>query len=423
MVSSTGVVVLGAGQAGFQAATSLRDFGYDGRITLVGEEPEPPYERPPLTKAYLLGDKDRAALQLRPPDHYRSRAIDLLLGEVATEIDSRGRVVHLRSGARLSYAHLILATGARHRRLSEAFGHHDVVYVRTLAEVDALRERLAIAQNVAIVGGGFIGLELAAALRKQGKTAHVLEAMPRVMARAVSSPISDVFAEAHRGWGVQIVTGCTVSSIEVEGDRVTGVRTRDGNVFAADLVVAGIGVIANSELAAAAALPVRDGIVVDDHLRTPDPTISAIGDCAAAPSLFCEGLVRLESVQNAADQARCVAARLTGKPAPYTAVPWFWSDQGDLKLQMVGLTAGCDSTVIRGSLEARKFSVFCFRGEKLVGIESVNKPADHMFGRKLLGLGATISPAQAADLGFDFKTHLAHCSADMTSADESRRTG
>lgn len=423
VIGRASVVILGAGQAGFQAATSLRDFGFDGRVTLIGEEPEFPYERPPLTKAYLLGETDRSSLQLRPLNHYQTRDIDLLLGETVTEIDRQSRSVRLRSGGSLSYDHLIFATGARNRHLPESSGHHDVVYVRTLAEVDALRERLAVAQNVVIVGGGFIGLELSAVLRKLGKTTHVLEAMPRIMERAVSGPISDVFAEAHRDWGTQVATGCMVASIVVEAGRVAGVKTLDGRMVAADLVIAGIGVVANAEIAVAAGLPVQDGIVVDSHLCTPDPAISSIGDCTTYPNPFRDGLIRLESVQNATDQARCVAARLTGRPAPYGSVPWFWSDQGDLKLQMVGLTTGCDSTVIRGNPEERKFSVFCFRRGRLAGIESVNKAGDHMFGRKLLALGATISPAQAADPDFDFKAHLALCAASNARSDESRRTG
>jgi 3-phenylpropionate/trans-cinnamate dioxygenase ferredoxin reductase component len=406
-MSLNSVVVLGAGQGGFQAATSLRDSGFAGAITLVGDEPELPYERPPLSKAYLLGEKQRDGLQLRPENHYTSRNIDLLLGEQAVALDRMGRKITLRSGGTLAYDHLIFATGARNRLLPMAAGLDDVMYVRTLADADALGERVGSAREVVIIGAGFIGLELAAVLRKLGKTTHVLDVMPRVMSRAVSPEMSAFFAEAHAGWGATVVTGAAVAEILAAGKKVVGVRTSDGRTFPADLILVGIGVVPNVELAQAAGLPVDNGIVVDAQLSTPDPAISAIGDCTLFPSAYSAGSIRLESVQNAVDQARCVAARLTGKAAAYASVPWFWSDQADLKLQMVGITTGTDKTVMRGDPGERKFSVFCFRGGDLAGIESVNRSGDHMFGRRLLAARAGITPEQAADLSFDFKAHLA----------------
>lgn len=405
-MTDASVVILGAGQAGFQVATSLRDNGFDGRILLIGDEPDLPYERPPLTKGYLLGQKKAADLPLRPEAHYNSRRIELLLGEEAVAIDRQGRSVTLRSGTAIRYGHLVFATGARNRVLEMASGIDGVAYVRTLREAERLRQRLDAAQQVVIVGAGFIGLELAAVLRKLGKSVHLLETMSRGMGRAVSPAVSDFFTAAHLSWGSELAFQNPVAGIEVRAGAVCGVRGGDGSFYPADLVLVGIGVVANAELAAAAGLPLQNGIVVDEYLRTPDASISAIGDCAAFPSRNGAGLVRLESVQNAADQARCVAARLVGHVAPYADVPWFWSDQGDLKLQMVGLTAGADQTVIRGDPRERKFSVFCYRNGKIAGIESVNKPGDHMFGRKLLASGADIAPSQAQDPGFDLKAYL-----------------
>jgi 3-phenylpropionate/trans-cinnamate dioxygenase ferredoxin reductase component len=401
------VVILGAGQAGFQAAASLRDNGFEGRIRLVGNETDLPYERPPLSKTYLTGEKSRDSLQLRPEKFYSARNIELLLDEHALELDRPGRQVVLRSQQRLSYDHLILATGASNRRLPVGSDLDGVLYVRTLSEADTLRERLVGAHDIVIIGAGFIGLELAAVLRKSGKTIHVLDLMPRVISRAISVATSSFFANAHEVWGSAIITDVTVSEIVGRDGKVTAVRTGDGRIFAADLVLVGIGVVPNAELAAAAGLPVRDGIVVNSRLSTADPDISAIGDCAEFPSLFSRNPIRLESIQNAVDQARCVASRLVGKVADYTSVPWFWSDQADIKLQMVGITAGCDHTVLRGDPSDRKFSVFCFGDGKLLGIESVNKPADHMFGRRLLAIGGGLTPEQAADTSFDLKAHLA----------------
>jgi 3-phenylpropionate/trans-cinnamate dioxygenase ferredoxin reductase component len=401
------VVILGAGQAGFQAAASLRDNGFDGCITLVGDEPHLPYERPPLSKSYLTGGKERKRLQLRPEEFYAAHDIELLLGEHATEIDRFGRKVALRSGRRLSYDHLVLATGAGNRRLPADADLDGILYLRTLSEADMLVERLVPARDVVIIGAGFIGLELAAVLRKLGKTTHVLDLLPRVMSRAVSSVTSRFFLNEHANWGTTIVTGVTVSKVLGRNGKVNGVLTDDGRNFAADLVVVGVGVVPNVELAAAAGLSVHGGIIVDSRLRTSDPAISAIGDCALFPSRFARTRIRLESVQNAVDQARCVAGCLVGRNAEYTSVPWFWSDQADIRLQMVGITADCDRAILRGDPGMRKFSVFCFRGARFLGIESINTPSDHMFGRRLLASGGIVTPEQAADLSFDFKPHLA----------------
>jgi 3-phenylpropionate/trans-cinnamate dioxygenase ferredoxin reductase subunit len=275
-----------------------------------------------------------------------------------------------------------------------------VIALRTRDEAAALRAALAEARNVVIVGAGFIGLEAAVVAEKHGARVTILEMAPRPLARAVSGHISDAMAAAHRAWGADLRTGVSARGFRGEAGRVTAVETSAGEVLAADLVIVGIGVLPNVELARDAGLATENGILVDDHLRTADPAVSAIGDCAAFPSPFAGGVVRLESVQNATDQGRCVANRIAGRPEAYTAVPWFWSDQGPLKLQIVGLTTDHDHAVLRGD-PAGAFSVFCFRGERLLGIESINRPADHMAGRKILGGPASLTPSQAADERFD----------------------
>jgi 3-phenylpropionate/trans-cinnamate dioxygenase ferredoxin reductase subunit len=301
----------------------------------------------------------------------------------------------------------VLATGARNRPLPvEGADLDGVMYLRTLAEADGIKQRLAAAQDIVVAGAGFIGLELAAVASKLGKSVHVIEPLARVMSRAVSVNTSQFFADAHAQWGVKLLLNTRLQSIQGANGRVTGVTLDDGGTLPAELVLVGIGILPMTDLAEAAGLTVANGIVVDAQLVTADPKISAIGDCASFPDPAGGQPIRLESVQNAVDQGRCVARRITGKPEAYAAVPWFWSDQRDLKLQMVGLTAGCDRTVLRGDPATRAFSVFCFQGERLLGIESINRAADHMFGRKLLAAGESVTPAEAGDAGFDLKARL-----------------
>lgn len=405
---SVGTVIVGAGQAGFQAAASLREFGYQDPITLVGDEGLLPYQRPPLSKAYLLGELSDERLLLRPPAFYESRHINLILDDPVVAIDRAAARVRLASGAALPFDHLVLALGARHRRLAiEGATLDGVLYLRTRNDCDAIRARLEAAQQVIVVGAGFIGLEIAAVAGKLGKRIHILEALPRVMSRAVTAPLSEFYARVHREWGAELLLGARLQRIDGVDGRVVGARLADGRRLAADLVLVGVGITPDVGLAADAGLAVADGILVDRQLRTSDPRISAIGDCAAFPDPATGKIVRLESVQNATDQGRSVARRIAGHPEDYAAVPWFWSDQRDLKLQMVGLTANSERTVLRGDPATRSFSVFCFRNNKLVGIESVNRAADHMFGRRLLAAGETISPQEAADGDFDFKARLA----------------
>jgi len=402
------VVILGTGQGGFQAAASLREEGFAGRIVLVGEEPDLPYQRPPLSKAYLAGALDEAMVRLRPKSFYAEHAIGFLPGERANGIDRAGRRLRLASGGTLEYDHLVLALGARPRRLPIPGVELDgVMYLRTLADATALRHRLPLAREVVLVGAGFIGLEFAAVAAKLGAAVRIVEATGCVMGRVVSPPVSRCFAETHARWGNRLLFDTGIVRVLGADGRATGVETVHGEVLPADLVVICIGVVPNVELAAAAGLATDDGIVVDDHLLTADPAISAIGDCARYPSRFADGTTRLESVQNAVDQARCVAARLAGRPVPYAAVPWFWSDQGELRLQIAGLTAGHDRAVLRGDPGEGRFSVFCFRAGRLIGVESVNRPADHMAGRRILAEASELTPEQAADPGYDLKAHAA----------------
>jgi 3-phenylpropionate/trans-cinnamate dioxygenase ferredoxin reductase subunit len=313
----------------------------------------------------------------------------------------------LASGSSLDYGHLVLATGARNRLLDLPNANlEDVCYLRTLDESQALRGLLPDHRHVVVIGAGFIGLEFAATARAKGLDVDVVELGVRVMARAVTAEISEFFQLRHTASGMRIHLGVQVTSIEAASGKITGVSLSDGRHIPADLVVVGVGVLPNVEIAADAGLPVASGIIVNDHLLTSDENISAIGDCALYASQRFGGSLRLESVQNATDHARCVAARLTGKDEAYDGVPWFWSDQGPDKLQMVGLTTGYDRVVVRGDREQGQFSAFCYKGAQLLGIESVNRAGDHMFGRRLLGVGRSITPEQAADAGFDLKGAL-----------------
>ena len=390
-----GVVVIGAGQAAVQLAASLRQGGYAEPITLIGDEPGLPYQRPPLSKAYMTGEMNQSALLLRPENFYEQQRIDLLENTKATSIDRATKRVHLANGALIEYTHLVLATGARNRQLPNAEG---AAYLRTKAEADHLRGRLDTAGEIIVIGAGFIGLEFAAVAAARGAQVTIVEMAPVVMGRAVSKPMADHVAALHRQWGSHLLTNTGVNRITA-----TTVETTTGKTLTADIVVAGIGVLPNTDLAEQAGLPIANGICVDATLRTQDPAISAIGDCASFPSAF--GPIRLESVQNAADQARAVADRLLGRPTPYGKVPWFWSDQGPLKLQIAGLITGHDRCILRGTQDSGSFSVFCYRGETLLGIESINRPAEHMISRRLL-VAPKLTHAQAADDSFDLRTAL-----------------
>lgn len=401
------IVIVGAGQAGFQAAASLREAGYAGSLTLIGEEAALPYQRPPLSKAYLAGKTDARGLLLRQDSFFAEHAILHRAGTRVAAIDRASRSLRLSDGERVAYDHLILATGTRNRPLpvpgTELAGVHQL---RSLDDADGLRAAIEGAGRIVVIGAGFIGLEFAAVCAGRGLSVTVIEAADRVMARAVSPETSEAFRAFHEEAGVTFLFGAGVSAIEGEGGKVSAVRTADGRFLPADLVLVGIGVVPNQELAEAAGLPVRDGIEVDAFLATSDPAISSIGDCARFPTRFASGMpggdrLRIESVQNAVDQGRCLAARLTGRPSAYDAVPWFWSDQGPRKLQIAGLAAPGDASVVRRT--GAGFSVFRFRAGTLSAVESVDRPADHMAARRLLAAAKTVTPEQAADPDFDLK--------------------
>lgn len=391
------IVIVGTGQGGFQAAASLRQDGFEGEILLLGDEPGFPYQRPPLSKAYMA-DGDGERLLLKPAGFYARAGITFADRTRVTAIDRAAREVVTEAGARHGYDHLILATGARNLRPpipgQEADG---VLELRTLADAARLRARLAGARQAIVIGGGFIGLEFAAMARTAGVSVTVLEAAPRLMGRALSPEMSAYFHDAHRAMGTEVCLGAAARRIGSEGGRVTGVDTADGRIVPGDLVLVACGVRPNVELAAAAGLPVDNGIVVDAELRTSDPAISALGDAANFP-LPDGSRVRLESVQAAVDHARHIARRLmTGEAGAYAAVPWFWSDQGKLKLQIAGLGTGTDDVVVVPQPDGAPMTLL-FRADRLRAVETVNAPGQHMAARRLLDTPREVIEAAGHDL-------------------------
>jgi 3-phenylpropionate/trans-cinnamate dioxygenase ferredoxin reductase component len=395
-----GVVVVGGGQAGLQTCVSLRDNGFAGSLTLVCGEGMLPYQRPPLSKGYLTGDDDD--LVLRPESWFEQHQVDIV-NATAVDLERPDREIVLDDGSRLGYDHLVLATGARPRALPVPGSRlQGILPLRTAADADVLRKELIGCRRLVVIGGGFIGLEVAAAARKLEVETTVVESLPRTMARALSAEMSEHLTRVHRRHGTTVLLGRLVTAFD--GDITGHVRKvvlDDGTRIEADLVVIGIGIVPNVELAIAAGLPVANGIVVDEYLRTADETVFAIGDCASYPSRHARGQVRLESVQNAVDQGLCVARTIAGQPAPYDAVPWFWSDQHDVSLQIAGVSTGHDKAVIVG--EEEKFSVFCFHQGTLVAVESANKTIDHVISRRLLASGNLPTPDEVAAPGFNLK--------------------
>lgn len=372
-----GTVIIGAGQAGFQTALSLRNEGYAGKITLIDDEGRVPYARPPLSKAYLKGTATAESLEYRPAEFFVQQAIDLVLNNAAIAIDRGRQSVALRSGREVEWSSLVLATGAHVRRLPSR--GKEPFYLRTFADSEGLRTHLTRANDVLAIGCGFIGLEAAAAARVQGKQVRVIGAEARLMGRAVSPFISAWFHALHERHGVEIRLNTAVQSVSE-----TSAELPDGTLEAADTVVVGIGVIPNTALANAAGLKIEFGILTDSYLRTSDPGIFAVGDCATHPNIYADGLARIESVQNAADHARAVASTISGRPKEYRQVPWFWTEQFEAKLQIAGLAAETDETEVRGDPESGKFSVYNYKGGKLRFVESVNQPAAHIAARKLI---------------------------------------
>ncbi|MFO1327457.1 MAG: FAD-dependent oxidoreductase [Rubrivivax sp.] len=408
--SDAGVIIVGAGQAGLQTAEALRSGGYAGAVTVLGDEPHGPYHRPPLSKAWLAGEMEAAQLVMRAPEALARKGIALRTGVRVSAIDRGARQVLLDGGERLTYQGLALATGARPRPLplpgADAANVHPL---RTRADADAIAQALQRCRDqgraVVVIGGGFIGLEVAATARKSGLAVTVVELAPRLMGRVLAPMLSDWYAGLHRAQGVQVELGAGGAALERDGDEVVAVLGTAGQRWPAGLVVVGVGVIANDELARAAGLACDRGIVVDACARTDDPAIVAAGDCTAR-RLADGTLLRLESVHNATEQGRCAAAALLGQSRPFTGTPWFWSDQFGRKLQMAGLSTGADAWQVRGDPAAGAFSVWHFRGDTLLAVDTVDLPRDHLLARKLLDAGVLPTPAQVADASVDLASLL-----------------
>ncbi|WP_028205156.1 NAD(P)/FAD-dependent oxidoreductase [Paraburkholderia nodosa] len=404
-------IIVGASHAAAQLAPSLRQEGWDGRIVVIGDEPHLPYHRPPLSKGYLLGEKSREELLIRSAQTYARFDIEFRLGERVTSIDRVGRAVTLASGESLAWHKLALCTGTRVRTVElPGGGLAGVHYLRGIADIDRIRGDVLPGKRAVIVGGGYIGLETAAVLNQLGMRVSVLEMAPRVLARVTAPEVSAFFERVHREAGVEIHTGVVVARFEGSG-RVEQVVSHDGGRWAADLVVIGVGVLPNVELAAQANLAIDDGIVVDACARTNDPDIVAAGDCTRHPSPW-YGAVRLESVPNATEQAKSAAAAVCGKSKPYAALPWFWSDQYDIKLQIAGLNQGYDTVVLRGDREAgHSFAAFYLKQGRLVAADCVNRPQEFMASKRLIAGQIEVDAAQLADEGFALKTLVASACA------------
>jgi 3-phenylpropionate/trans-cinnamate dioxygenase ferredoxin reductase subunit len=398
----SGTLIVGASQAGVQLAVSLREGGDREPITLVGAESRPPYQRPPLSKAFLLGTADDTSLAFRTPDFYAERGIDVVAGErvetltLAAGPSASGTATTVR-GRTLGFDRLALTVGARPRRLAVPGTDLDGVHhLRDVEDAARIRRDLASASAVVVVGGGFIGLEAAAVARAQGRVVTVVEAADRLIPRSVAPVVSEFYRRAHERRGTVVRLGAAVRALSGEGGRVRGVVLDDDTRLAADLVLVGIGIVPRTELAEAIGLACDGGIVVDRYACTSRDGVVAAGDCTVAPHpLTGEGRVRLESVQNAVSQARTAAATLAGRPPPAAEVPWFWSDQFDLKLQIAGLAAGHDEVVVRGDPATERFSVLYYRDGSLLAVDAVNAPADYLTVRKALATGVAI-PAEYA---------------------------
>jgi 3-phenylpropionate/trans-cinnamate dioxygenase ferredoxin reductase component len=402
------ILIVGAGQAGVQIAESLRQEGYDGELLLIGTEAHPPYQRPPLSKKWLIEQGSKTSLALRGAEALIRRRISLKLDATVNSIDRARTQVEFANGERLSYSKLALATGSIPRPLPIAGASLEhVLSLRSIEDSVAINEalrRCAMQQlPVVVIGGGFIGLEVAAAARKLGARVTVLEGLPRLMSRVTAPVISEAFERLHRMHDVDLVFNAKVTELIGVAGRVSAVRTADGHEYPAGCVVVGIGVIPDDRLAKAAGLDCDHGIIVDDCARTGDPTITAAGDCTAR-RLADGRLLRLESVQNAVEQAKSAAAAMMGKERPFVASPWFWSDQFEVKLQMVGLSTGYDQVVTRGDVQKLSFSAFYFRDGHLIAVDSLSRVQDHMQAKRLLDAGLSCTPQQAADAQFELQS-------------------
>jgi 3-phenylpropionate/trans-cinnamate dioxygenase ferredoxin reductase subunit len=403
-MSDRGVVIIGAGHAGGTAAALLRQYGYEGTVTLIGDEPIAPYQRPPLSKAWLKGEADADSLMLKPESFYAEARIDLILSATVTAIQRAKHNVTLQDGRTAPYGTLIIATGARARSLpipgADLAG---VLTLRSAADAEALKAALGPGRRLAVIGGGYIGLEAAASARALGAQAVVVEREPRILARVACPVLSDFFTDYHRARGVEFEVDAKVEALTGKAGHVTGVRLEGGRVIDCDAVLIGVGAPPNDELAKDAGLDCVGGVVVDEHARTGDPDIFAIGDVTHRPLPLYERMFRLESVANALEQARQAACAITGRPPPVQEVTWNWSDQYDLKYQFAGLPFDADTVLVRGDPAQAKFAVFHLKGDLIQAVEAVNAPAEFMAGRQLIGQRRPISRARLADTAISMK--------------------
>lgn len=402
MSDSARIVIVGAGHAGGTAAALLRQYGHVGAVSLIGAEPVAPYQRPPLSKAWLKGEADEDALRLKAAEWYGDNSVDLRLAQTVEAIDRGGQTVRLSDGETLAYDHLILATGARARRLDiDGVELDGVMALRTAADAEALKTALAPdrhrVKRLAVIGGGYVGLEAAASARALGAEVVIVERESRILARVACPILSRFFQAYHRERGVHFILDATVERLSGEDGRVKAVHLGDGSVLDCDAVLVGVGAQPNDELARAAGLDCQDGVLVDLAARTSDTAIFAIGDVTRRPLPLYDTVMRLESVPNALEQARQAAAAIVGRPAPEPETPWFWSDQYDLKLQIAGVPIGCDDMVVRGDPGAPGFALFHMADDVIRAVEAVNAPGEFMVGRQLIGRRTPVCRARLAD--------------------------
>ena len=392
------VLIVGAGHAGAQTAITLRSLGFEGSIGLVGDEPELPYERPPLSKEYLSGEKPFERIQLRPASYWAEKNLILIQGHRVVSVHPAIHEVTLSNGTTLGYRNLVWAAGGDPRSLSCPGANLQGVHsVRNRADVDAIMAALPDVDRVVIVGGGYIGLEAAAVLSKLSKQIVLLEALPRVLARVAGEALSQFFEDEHRAHGIDLRTGATVAEL-TGSERVTGVVLGSGETIAADMVIVGVGILPSVQPLFEAGASGANGVLVDAQCRTSLPNIFAIGDCAAHANDFADGdVIRLESVQNANDMAAVAAKTICGQETTYRATPWFWSNQYDLKLQTVGLSTGHDESILRGNPETRSFSVIYLKAGKVIALDCVNNVRDYSHGRRLVELGISVDTQHLAD--------------------------
>jgi 3-phenylpropionate/trans-cinnamate dioxygenase ferredoxin reductase subunit len=398
------VVIVGAGHAGGTLAALLRQYGHAGAITLVGEEPIPPYQRPPLSKAWLKGEADAESLALKPLEFYAGNRIDFRPSVRGVSIDRARKVLALSDGSELAYDVLVLATGARPIRLPIPGADLDGIFeLRTAADAEALKAALGPGRTMAVVGGGYIGLEAAASARALGADAVVLEREPRILARVAGEVLSNFFCQVHEGHGVRFLTGASVTGFRGEGGKVTGVELADGRVIDCDLALVGVGAVPNQEIAQEAGLAVNRGVVVDLEARTSDPAIFAIGDVTLRPMPIYGRDFRMESVPNALEQAKQVACAITGRPAPAGETPWQWSDQYDIKLQIAGYNFDSDQSLVRGDPASGHFAIFHLKGDQVQAVEAINSPPEFMMGRQLIGSRRPVDKQRLADTSVSMK--------------------